>query len=72
MKLRLLVFTANSVKVVLPKARTVNHERARDDGLLLIFTFNSELCRRNIFKVTLETDGGKYTSYKGSSLITQA
>ena len=30
--------TANSIKVVLPKASTVNYERARDDGLLLIFT----------------------------------
>ena len=30
--------TANSIKVVLPKARTVNHERAMDGGLLLIFT----------------------------------
>ena len=30
--------TANSIKVVLPKADTVNYERTRDDGLLLIFT----------------------------------
>ena len=30
--------TANSIKVVLPKAWTVDWERARDDGLLLIFT----------------------------------
>ena len=32
------MYTANSVKVVLQKAYTVNYERARDDGLLLIFT----------------------------------
>ena len=31
-------YTANSIMVVLPKARTVNYERSRDDGLLLIFT----------------------------------
>ena len=31
-------YTANSIKVVLPEALTVNYERARDDGLLLIFT----------------------------------
>ena len=31
-------FTANSIKVVLPKAQTVNYERAGDDGLLPIFT----------------------------------
>ena len=30
--------TANSIKVVLPKALTVSYERARDDGLLFIFT----------------------------------
>ena len=30
--------TANSIKIVLPQALTVNYERARDDGLLLIFT----------------------------------
>ena len=32
------IYTANSIKVVLPKALTVNYERARDDGLLLVFT----------------------------------
>ena len=30
---------ANSMKVALPKVLTVNYERARDDGLLLIFTY---------------------------------
>ena len=32
------VYTANSIKVFLPKAWTVGYERAEDDGLLLIFT----------------------------------
>ena len=36
--LRLYLFAVNSIKVVLPKAYTVNHERARDDRLLLNFT----------------------------------
>ena len=36
--MRPFVFTANSIKVVLPKALTVNYECTRDDGLLLIFT----------------------------------
>ena len=31
------VYTANLIKVVLPKPYTVNYEHARDDGLLLIF-----------------------------------
>ena len=30
--------TANSVKVVLPKALTVNYELARDEGFFLFFT----------------------------------
>ena len=30
-------YTANSIKVVFPKALTVNYERARDDGLLFIY-----------------------------------
>ena len=30
------VYTADSIKVVFPKAKTVNYERASDDGLWLI------------------------------------
>ena len=30
-------YTVNSIKVALPKALTVNYERAKDDGLLLVF-----------------------------------
>ena len=33
----LVVYTTNSIKVVFPKAKTVNYECARDDGLLFIF-----------------------------------
>ena len=44
--------TANSIKVVLPKALTVNYERTRDDGLWLIFTSklfcNSKLATVNL------------------------
>ena len=29
-------YTANSIKVVFPKANTMNYERAGDDGLLFI------------------------------------
>ena len=37
---RQLSYTANSIKVVLVKAQTVNFECARDDGLSLIFPSN--------------------------------
>ena len=36
-------YTANSAKVVIPKALTVNYERARDDWLLPIFTSKLEI-----------------------------
>ena len=32
------VYTANSIKVALPKSQTVNYERSRRDSLLLVFT----------------------------------
>ena len=38
----LLLYTANSINVVLSKAQTLNYERVRDDGLLLISPLNSE------------------------------
>ena len=32
------VYTANSIKVALPKSQTVNRERSKSDGLSLVFT----------------------------------
>ena len=64
----LYVYTANSIKAVLPKALTVSYERARDDGYCLFLLLNSEWCRRNIFEVIQETYDGKFTSYKGNFL----
>ena len=33
------LYIANSIKVVFPKEKSVNYERTRVDGLLLIFTY---------------------------------
>ena len=38
-----LTYGANSIKVVLPKALTVNYENAGDDGLLPVFSSKLEI-----------------------------
>ena len=43
-----------------------NYERARDDGLLLIFISNSELFLRHSIEGTWEAFDGKFTCYNNS------
>ena len=65
-------YTAISIKVVHPKAKTVNYERTGDDGLMLIFSSKLGIISLKQHVGTQKTYDGKFTCYIGNLQSTRA